>query len=195
MTTEFKHLEGGKMDAITIGEKALALSLPKEQNFDEWVDLGRNLAAANKTLNWWIGDWWAAGSHRYGERAKVAAEGIFGREFQSLANMASVCRAFETSRRREDLSFSHHVEVAGLEPEKADTLLERAERDNWSVRDLRAEAAAIRNTGGQASHATGPVDREAIEWSCLVGAWNRSSVAVRERFLDEVEGTAPIVDG
>lgn len=191
-----KTLEGGKMDTITIGEKALALSLPKEQTFDEWVDLGRNLAAANKTLNWWIGDWWAAGSHRYGARAKVAAEGVFGREFQSLMNLGSVCNAFkETSRRREVLSFGHHEAVAALDEMEADALLDRAERDNWTVRDIRAEATALKSSTSQASRTTGPVDREAIEWSCLVGAWNRSSVAVRERFLDELDGTAPIVDG
>lgn len=189
------------MNTITIGEKALALSLPKEQTFDEWLEFGRNLANANKTLNWWIGDWWAAGSHRYGERAKVAAEGIFGREFQTLANLASVCRSFESSRRREVLSFNHHEAVASLEPAKADELLERAERDGWTVRDIRAEAAAVRSAPAGVPREV--QSRESIEWSCLVGAWNRSSVVVRQRFLDakelapigDIEGTAPIFDG
>jgi hypothetical protein len=35
---------------------------------------------------------------------------------------ASVSRAFETSRRREDLSFKHHAEVAALPPDEADAL-------------------------------------------------------------------------
>lgn len=182
-----------RIDRIEVGEKALALNLPKDQTFDEWQELGRNLASANKTLNWWIGDWWAAGSHRYGERARIAAEGIFGREFQTLRNFASVCRSFETSRRRDTLSFSHHAEVAALDPTKADELLEKAEHDNWSVRDIRAEVAAIRNVTG--SHQREPESPEEIEWSALVGSWNRSCVAVRERFLDAVTGTEPIIDG
>lgn len=131
---------------VSDDEPQLALDLPKGQSFEEWVEAGRNLASANKVLHWWIGDWWAAGSHRYGERAKVAAQGIFGREFQTLANLASVCRAFTTSRRREHLSFSHHAEVAALSPTKADSLLERAEREGWSVRDLRAEAIMARES-------------------------------------------------
>jgi hypothetical protein len=181
------------MNTITIGEKALALSLPKEQTFDEWLELGRNLASANKTLNWWIGDWWAAGSHRYGERARVAAEGIFGREFQTLRNFASVCRSFETSRRRDTLSFNHHEAVASLEPAKADELLERAERDNWTVRDIRAVASDVRS---QAYPVPRVVQRrESIEWSAHVGAWYRSSVVVRQRFRDSVTGTDPIFDG
>jgi len=74
--------------------------------------LGQKLCSRVKVINWWIGDWWASGQHRYGERAKAAAQGIFGREFGSLANSASVARSFGTSRRREALSYSHHVEVA-----------------------------------------------------------------------------------
>jgi hypothetical protein len=124
----------------------LALDLPDGQSFEEWSETGRNLASAHKVLNWWIGDWWAAGSHRYGERARLAAEGIFGREFGGLMNLASVSRAFPTSRRREGLSFSHHQEVAGLPPVQADRLLDRAEREGWSTRDLRAEAILARST-------------------------------------------------
>lgn len=54
------------------------------------------------------------GSHRYGDRAQAAAQGMFGRAFQSLMNTASVARKFDTSRRREVLSFKHHAEVAAL---------------------------------------------------------------------------------
>ena len=36
-------------------------------------------------------------------------------EVATCANAASVCRAFETSRRREVLSFGHHAEVAALD--------------------------------------------------------------------------------
>lgn len=175
------------------GDTSLSLDLPKNQTFEEWAEVGKNLASANKVLNWWIGDWWAAGSHRYGERAKVAAEGIFGREFQALADMASVCRAFETSRRREHLSFTHHREVASLAPEVADSLLERAERDGWSTRDIRAEAT-VRRPERVASSAPSPDPArvEALEWSTLVGSWNRARISVRERFLGAINGTEAI---
>lgn len=126
-------------------EPELTLDLPKGQSFEEWLIVGQQLASANKVLNWWIGDWWAAGSHRYGERAKMAAQGMFGREFSTLASMASVCRSFTTCRRRQHLSFSHHAEVAGLRPEQADKLLDRAEREHWSRSDIRAEAILLRD--------------------------------------------------
>lgn len=170
------------------GEASLALDLPKDQTFDEWVETGRNLASANKVLQWWIGDWWAAGSHRYGERARVAASGIFGVEFQSLMDLASVCRAFPTSRRRETLSFTHHREVAGLEPTKADELLERAESDGWSTRDIRAEAAVFRKAPAGGNTISGDARAEAYEWSALVGTWRRTRPDLRERFLGSLRG-------
>lgn len=52
----------------------------------------------------------------------AAAEGIFGREFQTLVNLANVSRSFQTNRRRLVLSFTHHAEVAGLPPVEADDL-------------------------------------------------------------------------
>lgn len=122
------------------GATPLALDLPKGQPFEDWLELGERLCKTERVLNWWIGDWWAAGHHRYGERAKVAAEGLFGKEFGSLMNAASVCRAFETSRRREALSWSHHVEVASLPTDEADALLDRARDEGLSHRNLRVEA-------------------------------------------------------
>ena len=82
-------------------------------------------------------------SHRYGERAEAAASGIFGRSFQELADLGWVSSQIETSRRREVLSFSHHREVAALERAEADILLDEAERDDLSTRDLRARVNAV----------------------------------------------------
>lgn len=137
---------GAALALVDTDEPQLSLDLPKNQSFDDWLEVGRQLSSANKVLNWWIGDWWAAGTHRYGARAQAAAQGLFGREFGSLMNLASVCRAFPTSRRREHLSFSHHQEVASLRPEQADRLLDKAEREGWSTRDLRAEVILLRDS-------------------------------------------------
>jgi len=65
--------------------------------------------------NWWLGDWWAFGAARYGERrALVDGENWDGPSFKTCAIAGSVARVFETSRRREVLSFKHHAEVAAL---------------------------------------------------------------------------------
>jgi uncharacterized protein (UPF0335 family) len=60
------------------------------------------------------------------------------------ADAASVCKALETSRRREALSFTHHREVAALPVKQQEILLDRAEAEGMSTRKLRAEVAQTR---------------------------------------------------
>lgn len=46
--------------------------------------------------------------------AGAAASGVEGPAYQRCMDAAAVARRFETSRRREVLSFKHHREVAAL---------------------------------------------------------------------------------
>lgn len=133
------------MTAIALPDDgALSLTIPEGASFDDWQEIGRRLFARERVINWWIGDWWAFGQHRYGERAKMAAEGIFGRNFGTLMNLGSVARAFETSRRREVVPFTAYVEVASLPPEKADELIDRAAREGLTTRDLRRVVQSLK---------------------------------------------------
>lgn len=120
------------------------ITASETEDFNEWAERGRELCETGKRLHWEIGDWWRSGQHKYGDRAKAAAENIFGLEYPTLKRLGTVARAFEKDRRR-SLPFTHHAEVAGLTPDKADDLLERAEREGLSKRDLRAEVARIKN--------------------------------------------------
>ena len=105
-----------------------SLYLPKNLTREDWLGVGISLGRLGSCISWWLGDWWLFGEFRYGERkAMVEADGWEGPSFQTCMNVAAVCKAFETSRRREALSFSHHAEVAGLHPNEADPLLDFAE--------------------------------------------------------------------
>ena len=58
---------------------------------------------------------------RYGERkAIVEAEDWEGPAYQSCRDAAYVAASFELSRRRDNLTFKHHREVAALPPNEAD---------------------------------------------------------------------------
>jgi N6-adenosine-specific RNA methylase IME4 len=116
---------------------ALSLQLDEGLPFERWLELGRQLAAMERGVQWWVGDWWIFGQPRYGERAAAAASGIFGRSFQNLMDCGWVARKFETSLRNEVLSWWHHRVVAKLPIEQATSLLNKAEREDWSVRALR----------------------------------------------------------
>ena len=132
------------LDILSSGSSYL--SLPENLPFEDWRDIGVQLARASGRLNWLIGDWWAFGLHRYGERkAVVQSEDWHGPSYERCMNIAYVCQTFrETSRRREVLSFGHHEAVAALPAAKADELLDwRLEGIDdrgrpRSIRELRA---------------------------------------------------------
>lgn len=164
---------------------SLSLSIPDETSFEDWQAIGRRLFARERVINWWIGDWWAFGEHRYGERAKMAAEGIFGASFGTLANYGSVARSFETSRRRELVSFTHHAEVAALPPAEADAMLAKAADENLSTRDVR-KAAMLRKVALGIIRPRDDVqdDPDYAALKAIAAYWNRASKDVREQFLD-----------
>lgn len=120
-----------------------ATSWDPHQNisFPEWVEHGRRLGRMGRGIGWWIGDWLRFGNATYGERYAPVAR-MTGYDRQSLMNMVYVASSVEPARRREELSWSHHAEIAALEPAEQDAWLDRAVRDRLSVRCLRE---AIRN--------------------------------------------------
>lgn len=120
------------------------LELPDGTTLEEWTEIGRTLCLGQQSMQWKIGDWWAFGEHRYGQRAKIAAEGVFGLSFGTLATYASVSRAFECSMRIEHLSFAHHQVAAGLSSAEAKEVLDRAVSENLSTRDLRRHVQGMR---------------------------------------------------
>jgi hypothetical protein len=63
----------------------------------------RHSARALRLPRWAAGHWGLVGlwgGHEYGDRAKAAADGIFGLSFSSLVNAATASRRFESPRRR-----------------------------------------------------------------------------------------------
>lgn len=123
---------------------ATTLDLPDDLSERDWQAIGQRIFAVERGVQWWVGAWVNYGESHYGAKYRAALE-VTGREFQTLANFAWVERRFEPSRRREALSWSHHAEVAALEPEVADRILDDAERERWSVRAVRTAVQNLRH--------------------------------------------------
>jgi hypothetical protein len=100
-----------------------SLTLPDDLTYDEWMNCGTGLARMVHAVRWWIGDWWAFGKQRYGERAKAAAENNW--KFQTCMNAGWVARKIETSRRREVLPWEHHAAIAGFNTADQEYFLDR----------------------------------------------------------------------
>jgi hypothetical protein len=73
---------------------------------------GALLGKIERSVSWWLGDWWAFGEARYGERkAIVEAEDWEGPVYQTCRDPAWVASRFELSRRKDNLTFKHHAEA------------------------------------------------------------------------------------
>jgi N6-adenosine-specific RNA methylase IME4 len=121
-----------------------SLTFTEDVGFDRWEAVGKTLRQINHAALWWIGDWLNYGERRYGETYSQALdEGDY--EYQTLNAAAWVSRQIEFMRRRINLTWSHHREVAALPPSDQDELLARAEAEGWTTRDLRREVAKLKN--------------------------------------------------
>lgn len=113
------------------------LKFADDITFDEWEAIGDTLARLDRAVQWLIGDWLNYGEAHYRETYAQALDDT-KYSYQTLANMASVASKVESSRRRENLTWTHHCEVASLPPDVQDGLLEWAEETKASTRELRS---------------------------------------------------------
>lgn len=111
------------------------------ETFEEWNAIGQYLQRAAGSINWWLGDWMNRGEARFGETYAQAIE-LSGLAYQTLGNIKWVARAIPFSRRREELSWKHHCEVASLEEPEQDEWLALAAEQEWSANTLRKEIKA-----------------------------------------------------
>jgi hypothetical protein len=118
----------------------------------DWVTAGRSLGAMGRCSQWWLGDWIRYGNAKFGERYARAAL-ITGYDAQTLMNMVYVASRFDVSRRRENLSWSHHEALASLDEQAQEQWLEHASDSRLSVSDLRLELRAARKRSRQEEEA------------------------------------------
>ncbi len=103
---------------------------------EEWEDVGKRLRSVGKAWVWLVADWMAYGQRQW----KVTFEDaslLVGRSVKTLYNWSSIAQNVDISRRREKLDFSHHAEVAKLNPEDQTYWLTQADaKSRWSVSKL-----------------------------------------------------------
>lgn len=104
--------------------------------FDQYEALFAMFGKIKGLTSFLIGDGLNWGEGVYGDRYVQAAEAT-GLSPGTLMNYASVCRNVAKNRRREDLTFGHHAEVAKLEPEQQAAWLQRAVDERWTRSQMR----------------------------------------------------------
>lgn len=130
---------GSQVVATRIG-----LRLSGTLSFDNWQRTGSQISKLADLSSWCLGDWLAYGECQYTSRYRRAVE-IVGLNYQTLRNYAWVARRFDLSRRRDNLSFQHHMEVAKLPPAEQDWWLDKATEHGWTTSRLRQRIRAGRS--------------------------------------------------
>lgn len=120
-----------------------SLKLPPDLTYDQWDRIGRQLQLADIAIQWWLGDWLVYGEFRWREKYAQAVQ-VTGKAEQTLMNYRFVANAIPVSRRREQVDFSTHAEVASLDEEDQEKILAKAANEGTSRRAVRREAEAIR---------------------------------------------------
>jgi len=163
---------------IVLGEDGLRCE--GRPPLDEFARIGEMLHQAHRMLSWWIGDWYNAGEAYHGETFAQLLD-TTGLDPATVLQYAWVARQIPHDRRCHALSFSHHREVADLEPPQQTRWLARAEREGFSSHRLRRELA--KSTRAESRlwvlvAATSPEDAEALV-ARLVGEGRAAKVVER----------------
>lgn len=193
------------MSIDQLSNPALALEIPRNQTFEQWVEMGRSLAEGQRVVNWWIGDWWNAGKRKYGEaRAAAEAMRVFGKEYDQVRDCGYVAARFKPAERSASLTFDHHRRAAPLviaeavkdeqtgerevrivDNKEAIRILRRAEQDGLSTREVRVEVVKRQTALGHfPTRDTIDDDPEYTELVDIARRWNRARRSVRQTFLD-----------
>jgi hypothetical protein len=122
----------------SVQARRTTLHLPERLPVTEWKRIGEQICLISNASSWWLGDWLVYGQDKYPDRYRIAISEA-SLDYQTLRNYAWVARKFPVSRRRDTLSFQHHLEVAALQTADQDIWLERAARFKWSKAELRRQ--------------------------------------------------------
>jgi hypothetical protein len=114
----------------------VGLVLHDDITLEQALEVGELLGRVAKGHQWWIGDLLVEAEKRWGEES-AQLEATIGLAPHTLQNYQWVAEHVERARRRENLTWSHHAEIARLTPKQQAEALDRAEADCWTVRQLR----------------------------------------------------------
>ena len=156
-------------------------------DFETWQRIAQavnefNLSVDQVTkrdLPWLIGDAYHYGEDNFGEDEVANTFDPVKFNPKTVLNRVKVCRAIPASRRRENLTFSHHAAVYALELNQQEELLDLAIADQLSVSEL-SKVAKERYPSEKSKKA-----KEKRELKALAQQTDNPSTGEEEATLDE----------
>jgi len=183
------------LEAVAVVDRT-RLQLPEDLNLQAWCRIGTRLVTVCDSSAWWIGDWLVFGHDRYPDRYRRAMTETT-LDYQTLRNYAWVARAFVPSRRRDTLTFQHHMEVAALPEVEQDHWLDFAVRLKWSRNELRRHVKAnARRAGrrGPARNVSLQLEPSREQYQRWLEAAEREQTDLQEWIVGELDRAVRAVD-
>jgi len=139
-------VKAGEVKPIVIGHftlHATGMDVWGRPSFEEYQGVGDFIQRAHRACGFWLGDWLRYGERRAEWQERLSQAHTFtGLSEKTLKNVRAVARSIDVSRRRDDVEFDVHAEVAGLEPEEQVEWLGKCEKHGWGRRELRLNLIA-----------------------------------------------------
>lgn len=160
----------------------VGLNIPRNLSFSDWELAGRQMCGLLDSSAWCLGDWLVYGKKNFADRYARAIRAA-GLQYQTLRNYAWVSRRFEMTRRRPQLSFQHHAEVASVPIDEQDWWLDQAEREMWTTKQLRTCMRDGRADGAGGREQGVMIPRIAVPSSRLV-RWRKAADQTGVEFVN-----------
>lgn len=125
--------------------KPNALIIAPDTPAEDCLRMAAEVGYVGQASQWWLGDLLIHAQKHYDDGVYEQVEAATGYDYFTLAEFKSLSCAFGFSRRRENLSWSHHREVQGETPESQETLLDWCEETDLprSRRELRERRRTV----------------------------------------------------
>ena len=115
---------------------ATGIDFLAEPTLEQWAAAFEWVARCDSAVQWWAGSMVHTGEYLFGEKAAQ----WFNKD--THRRWAWVCEKVTPAIRRAALTFSHHENVARLEPREQKRWLDLAEHNQWSANELKRQIKA-----------------------------------------------------
>jgi hypothetical protein len=159
--------------------EAVALALPNAMSYDQWLELGRDIAHKRRSIDWMVGDWITFGREHFPEQIQEALPGFLDDD-RAIRRIEKTVKAFPPHMRDASLSFDHHAHVADMPTQEALPLLKRASSERITARNFRIVAMLRKVETSQILPREEDAEDDAL--MAMVRAWNRAPHIAREDF-------------
>lgn len=165
---------------------AIALALPDQISFDDYLTAGHQIAHAQRHLNWLAGDWINEGKARFPDQIKAAIKSVLQDHAKEAMKLSEVASAFPPEQREQSLSWKHYADMAPLPPAEKKRLIQSAVENDWSATEARAEAMEAQVQLGLKTILPDD-DPDNDQLVALARTWNRAQVSVRQEFVEMIK--------